>query len=211
MSSNDISADLNALSLEHKSPLEQPLPVDTTQYVSICVDYSNIRHFYSTDRDIKVNVRKLVQLLEGDRNVFYRGVAGSSNSTFDMDVIKFFWGSCGYEMYFELRQPRQKETYVDEIVKSMILDKSLGPHTSHMANLKIVLVTGDGNDNHKGCMSFPQVVEYAITKHNRDVEVWAISDCLHERFSRLRRKYPTKLTIMYLDNPKLDLYHHSIY
>jgi hypothetical protein len=208
--SSDISLILNGLNLNqadsHQLPIELlPMypPLDYEHKISICVDFSNIRYFTTQ----KVDICKLVKKLEGERNVFYRGVAGSGFKE-DVEVINYIWKSCGYYTAFQIREPNGKEKFIDEVVKNMVQKSLLN---RHMVNLKIVLVTGDGNKPPCGLLSFPEMVEYAITLFNRDVEVWALSNSIHDDFLKLRKKYPTKLTIIYLDMYKDELYSYSAY
>ncbi len=217
MSSKDISFNrpiLNQSGPEEKESAPSKQLIHSAQApdyepaISICVDFSNIR--LQTDnykcplsQSKQIDVGAFVKKVEGDRKVYYRGVAGSSSNIKDCKFIDSLWKSFGYETYFQLRTFK-KERFVDEAVKNMIFGTIL--RSRHMVNLKIVLVTGDGNTSPYGLMSFPEMVEITICKYGRDVEVWSNSDNLHDEFLKLKRKYPTKLTIVYIDRWETELY-----
>ena len=116
--SSDISLILNCLNLNKVDSPLLPIeilpmypPLDYEHKISICVDFSNIRSFTGSSKE-KVDLCKLVKKLEGERKVFYRGVAGSGNKE-DVEVINYIWKSCGYYTAFQIREPFEKEKFID--------------------------------------------------------------------------------------------------
>lgn len=62
----------------------------------------------------------------------------------------------------------------------------------------LVLMTGDGNDNHKQT-NFPITVERVI-EDNWKVELWSWKRSLGYRFRNIQEVYPTGISINYLDD-----------
>ena len=97
------------------------------------------------------------------------------------------------------------ETLVDDALHGQILAEVLrhdasaeGWHDAPVAPHRLVLVTGDGNDNGGAC-SFPECITRALDKR-WEVELWSWRAGLSRRFVQLAAGSEGRMRVRYLDD-----------
>lgn len=141
----------------------------------------------------------LVRLVEDGRNVATRVVAGSTTTAELAAGADPFalWETCGYTTQVH-RNRTAGEQFVDQALQSSItavLQKVPTPGRHHT----LVLLSGDGNEDVEGAISFPKVLEFGIRLGFR-VEVWAWRGALSHKHRLLATRYPASVTIHLLDD-----------
>ena len=114
----------------------------------------------------------------------------------------------GFKVYVEQRRPRGNEQGVDDALHAQAMDALGKDFGAGRLSQTLILMTGDGNDNHER-VSFPSVVVQAM-KVNADrgesgrdplwkVEIVCWERALSGRLRDLRDQYPEFISIRFLD------------
>jgi hypothetical protein len=177
----------------------EPMPAkgpSDTHKISVFIDLSNIQ--CATElRNHTLNISKLVELVEGGRNIIMRGVTGSCRYEDEHASIKSNWDELCYQNQFQIRTPGMGEQFVDQALQMMIMKAR---HTyRHDANKTIVLVSGDGNNLLPGLPSFPEILNFSA-EDGFNIEVWSFSTSLSHKYRQLLREIPAKMKIRFLDD-----------
>jgi hypothetical protein len=160
---------------------------DERDRVHIFVDDSNI--FRGLEDGCVPDIPKLVAHLEGGQCVEERVVVGSSGK-------HNHWEKWKEARYMVSRDPRQgKEVFVDDALVAQLLGSAakMFPPPGRI----LVLVTGDGNDNH-GRVSFPEAV-YAALRHQWYVRVYTWKAKCNPKYKVLAHSQPG-FSLKYLDD-----------
>eukprot|EP01124_Arcella_intermedia_P028627 TRINITY_DN585_c0_g1_i2.p1 TRINITY_DN585_c0_g1~~TRINITY_DN585_c0_g1_i2.p1 ORF type:complete len:557 (+),score=118.64 TRINITY_DN585_c0_g1_i2:254-1924(+) len=161
--------------------------------VHVFVDYSNI---FIPIQPLRLNVTKLVEIVENNRTAVSRNVVGSKPP--DNVALWSLWKSLRYNVVLGQRL-EGKEIFVDEALHSMMIRCIYDFRESQ--NNVLVLLSGDGNDHVKSTATFPVMCEFALNSGWK-VEVWSWKKSLNSQYSKLRASYPNKFSICYLDDHK---------
>ena len=145
-----------------------------------------------------MNVYKLVEIVEGFRPAGSRVVAGSHRLNTPVPVAFRIWESLGYDTMIQQRAPGLGEQFVDEALKTAIA-KPLFTIREDRDKHTIVLLSGDGNAETKGSVTFPQMMTQALDQ-GFCVEVWSWRKSLNGAFRKLQRSNPDMVTLVELDN-----------
>lgn len=144
---------------------------------------------------LRLHYRNLFALLEDDREVGTRMLAGSVTAANGL-VFKYAT-ECGYEADLLRRIANEdgsaREQAVDEMLHLRIANALLDfdpPQT-------LVLATGDGREHRRDC-SFPRQVVRAL-RRGWNVEVYSWAGCLSPAFSDIRVATTGALSVRHLD------------
>jgi hypothetical protein len=178
----------------------------------IFVDASNImfgaQRTGENERDlsIRIKVNKLIETVTNFRHVEHGVVIG----TVPDRASKYWeqWRDAGFDVHvFQAVKDgggRKYEQGVDDTLQTMMSQDAARVFNPSRT---LVLMTGDGNQNH-GRVSFPEVVENAI-RNDWTVEIWRwkasgskIYKCLHEA-------YPSRVTLYDLDPFREHITYHK--
>jgi hypothetical protein len=172
--------------------------------IRVYVDYSNIffgsqtvlspEGKYIRDLSIRIKINRLHSLIIGDRNAEETVVFGSDLP--GLALVWNIWRDLGFKVH---TQVGVKQDMVDDaLIAQMqlgILKYSHPPATQRT----LVLLTGDGNDNH-GRATFPSVLEGAIGAGWK-VELWSWRQSINKRYEDFYNSYSSEdvFKIHYLD------------
>jgi hypothetical protein len=143
----------------------------------------------SRDERVLLDVDALVDLMTKDTRCESRFVAGSNIP----EAVRRRWEGKGFKVMEELRAPGTGEQFVDEALHSCISRAILDelPQT-------LILGTGDGNEK-EGTNSFPGLARSAA-RNGWKVVVWGWMSSTSPRFYDVKREFPDRIEIRYLDN-----------
>jgi len=174
----------------------------------VVVDNSNI--FYGAqnlpgggkDFSVRLNVGLLAQVIEGGRTFRKKIVGGSIPPP--SDKVWDEWKKRGYEVHLGAKSSDGKESFVDDMLHAQILHDLTD---KHVLPQKLILVTGDGNDNDGRC-SFPIVVRKALDR-GWHVEIWSWTRSTSGAYFALMKANPHTVTIRWLDpfRERITFYH----
>eukprot|EP01040_Poterioochromonas_malhamensis_P010333 gene10333-11240_t len=188
--------------------------------IHIFIDQSNIsvssQYIYNpvtskVDRDIRqrVNPRQLHTIITSGRTVKTRVIFGSKSSSesngkgvsnnSDHYIWKK-WEELQYQVAYTIREPKNKEQFVDDALIAQIGSAILGNESFPDSPQTLVLLTGDGNDNY-GRASFFKTVQQALL-HKWKVEIWTWSIACSENYKQLQKAYSGTglFELIYLDD-----------
>ena len=140
------------------------------------------------------------QTTAGQRALGARHAAGTQRGA--QDATWPAYRACGFMVH--LQKTGGGEDLVDDALHAQILAELLrhdavaeGWAGEAAAPHKLVLVTGDGNDN-KGAVSFPECCTRAL-QMKWQVEVWGWRRGMSAKFNQLAAGHPGQMTVRYLD------------
>lgn len=175
---------LSAMADEKKSARE---------VIHVIVDNSNVylgaqNKGGTQNRNVRLNIGRLVEVIEGQRQCKTREVVG----TIGPAKVVQEWTACGYQVHSPPIKT-SKEIFADGDARKLLMQCAIDYHGKGHT---LVLVTGDGNkDDPDG--NFPECVESALLAGWK-VEVWAWKKSLNAQYYELKKKY-AKLSIVKLD------------
>ena len=189
-----------------KSQLEQVRLDVNADNLHIFVDNSNLIHCaqyeyshktgkFERNMAIRVNVVAVARIITLRRTCPQKIVVGSIvSSSASSDKMWGKWQESGFTYHLFIRADGAGEQNIDDTLISMAYEALLDYDHRTM-----VLVTGDGNDNH-GRASFYKLVVQTLKK-GWDVELWSWENSLNSRYLKLKDENPGpgKLHIRYLD------------
>lgn len=136
----------------------------------------------SMDLAVRVNVKELAGLLEGESPCALREVAASRPSN---PRICAAWSKIRYHVHNDTRAGSARQALGDHIFETLIDPRLVQqPQT-------LTLATGDGSH-------FPQLVEVALS-YGWHVVIWSWNRCLSEKFRKLGAEHPLRVDIRLLD------------
>jgi len=145
------------------------------------------------DPRIRVNIPKLVQMIEMGRDVATRCVVGSHTSKYTKEWQEE-WQGLSYKTASVMRDLNGKEVGVDEFIHAQLSRVLLKDHRNTQT---LVLVTGDGNDN-KDNSNFPEIIEAAMRK-GWQIELWAWDCSVSHVYRKFAIFYPRQFQLQILD------------
>jgi len=163
----------------------------------VFLDNSNLYHglhHHIMCSPLCIDVDYLKQLWVGNFQLDKSWVAGSAMDTARHDAIYWSrWERQGFSLMMTTR--KSKEVFVDDALHAQILFTLMTHHSTPAP--KLVLVSGDGNENH-GRTSFPACVCLAL-KLGWSVDVWAWKEGTHSTWFHLQRFFP-QLNVHFLND-----------
>lgn len=144
---------------------------------------------------IRIYIRHLVKLVEGNHRVHTRVLAGSVPP--GNDALWDYARAAGYDTDLLNKIERDDGRFGEQAVDEMLHLKIANALLDHEAPQTLVLVTGDGKVSDFGT-SFPLQAERAL-KRNWNVEVWSWTEQLSQAFRALSQRYPQQLCVRPLD------------
>eukprot|EP01041_Mallomonas_annulata_P004589 gene4589-9118_t len=185
----------------------------TAKKIHLYVDVSNISigiqklNDGTIDRSIKLDISNLTDVVTNLRTVEAAvavgstggggsggtGVAGGVSASAAVAAETPYWKvwtQNGFKTII-LERGRQGEQAVDEVLHAQV---SMEAHRRYREERTIVILTGDGNDNHSRGTSFPQIVEDAMS-NGWTVEVWSWSRSTSRNYEIFKRNYYQRLYI----------------
>lgn len=171
--------------------------------IHVFIDWSNIAlsargQGLTRNDNIRVDPARFAALVEADRDVKQRFVAGSRGMAFNEAWP--IWEKLGYEKYIE---DGGRESAVDMSIREKLIKILLGDFPNKR---KIVLCTGDGNFRdsdgvmNQSMISFPDLVQTAVHK-GFWVELWTWRHATAHAFKLMQtRGYGTRMEVKYLDD-----------
>lgn len=146
------------------------------------------------DLSVRLKVSALAGAVVNSRCCRNRIVFGSKPPANNAVWMK--WKDAGFRVHAFDRAPHRGEVLVDDGLLSMI-NEAIAQHSQQSHTL--VLLTGDGNDNH-GRASFAKSVELAL-RHGWKVEVWAWKLCTNSKYREMQKAYADygHFSLNYLD------------
>eukprot|EP01041_Mallomonas_annulata_P013831 gene13831-29425_t len=154
--------------------------------IHIFVDVSNISIGIQTLPDgskncsIQLNIENLTNLIINERNVQSAIAVGSSiekESKAKLTVPWITWEKSGFKTIIKQRGLQGEQT-VDEVLHAQISRETIGVYRKEDERTFVIL-TGDGNINHKHGTNFPQIILDAMRNH-RTVELWSWKRCINQ-------------------------------
>jgi uncharacterized LabA/DUF88 family protein len=175
---------------------EPPPPLSTPSEIHhILIDQSNMFYSARTSDDIandkmdakslRLSIKGLTVLLEDDRNIVTRYVAG----TFDGSNYGFWsaWKNAGYKCSMIKQNSDRREKDVDTVLHAIGLQIALDHKDKKPGSETLVIATGDGNF-HNTLTSFPRLV-YAAASMGMRVEIWSWANSRSANFSRIAKYF----------------------
>eukprot|EP01041_Mallomonas_annulata_P007695 gene7695-15750_t len=162
--------------------------------IHIFVDVSNIAIGIQKlsdgtwDRSLKLNVKNLSDVIKNIRTVVSAVAVGSSKEGPSVAIETSYWKiwkQCGFKPII-LQRGIEGEQAVDEVLHAQIATEA---HKKYPEERTLVILTGDGNDNHDHGTSFPQIIENAM-RNDWTVEVWSWSQSTSRNYQIYRTNYP---------------------
>eukprot|EP01033_Poteriospumella_lacustris_P000882 gene882-635_t len=146
------------------------------------------------DLSVRLKVSALAGAVVNSRCCRSRIVFGSKPPANNAVWMK--WKDAGFRVHAFDRAPHRGEVLVDDGLLSMI-NEAIAQHSQQSHTL--VLLTGDGNDNH-GRASFAKSVELAL-RHGWKVEVWAWKLSTNVKYREMQKAYADygRFSLNYLD------------
>ena len=170
------------------------------EQVHVIVDLSNItagaRNMSRPDEDrsITLNVAELLQVVIHGRVLDESLCVGSYPKEDDPQWAE--WRANGVRTDFVL-PVKDKEDRVDETLHAGMMDMILGNKDS-ARNRTIILLSGDGNDNHGRKTTFPRCLQYALD-FGYKVEVWSWKACTASVYKAWQANGLDNYSLFFLD------------
>jgi len=150
------------------------------------------------DLSIRINTKKVAEVVEMQRNAVSRFVAGSHGNSEGPIKWAQAWKDAGYKVT-SLPQFQRRGSGVDEMLcnEARFLLRS---RSSDSGKNTLVLVTGHGNQS-DGKAKFLDIIQQAISMHKSkwDVEVWCWKNSTSNTYTVLADQYPSRISVHYLD------------
>lgn len=187
-----------------RHPLRMKIESLKRENVHVFVDNSNIylgaqltpgtEGQSNRDFSVRLKVSALAGAVVNSRCCRNRVVFGSKPPANNAVWTK--WRDAGFRVHAFDRVPNRGEVLVDDGLLSMI-NEAIAQHSGQSHTL--VLLTGDGNDNH-GRASFAKSVELAL-RHGWKVEVWAWKLSTNSKYRDMQTAYANygSFSLNYLD------------
>eukprot|EP01041_Mallomonas_annulata_P010970 gene10970-22926_t len=173
----------------------QEIERQKSKKIHIYVDVSNItigiqkKSDGTTDNSIRLDVRNLTDLITDLRTVVSAVAVGSDKEIESIAIQKPYWHTWkqnGFKPIILQRTPGKGEQAVDEVLVAQIATEAQKRYPEERT---LVILTGDGNDNHGRGTSFPQIIENAM-RNDWTVEVWSWSQCTSRNYQIYKTNYP---------------------
>lgn len=145
---------------------------------------------------LRLHYRNLFTLLEDDRDVGARVLAGSYTAA-NAGVFKYAT-ECGYEADLLRRVGNEDGSVSEQAVDEMLHLRIANALLDFDPPQTLVLATGDGREHRRDC-SFPRQVVRAI-KRGWNVEVYSWTGCLSPAFGDIGVRAPCTLSVRHLDD-----------
>ena len=127
--------------------------------VHVFVDGWNVHNHSGDYQSHELSVKRVVQRIECDRTVVERKLCGSAREGNERDKRMWqAWKEANYDVDIEVRRAGAGEQAVDDRIHAAALFTASKRFEDDRT---LILVTGDGNDNH-GRTTFPEVVNAAL-------------------------------------------------
>ena len=156
------------------------------------------------DYNIRLNIPKLVEVMECGRRVEERLVGGSEGNS-PMDGVWRAWEDCNYNLAISKRQGG--EMFVDDMIHGQIMNSILQRSVMEgdESPKTLVIASGDGNLNDDRS-TFPRCCEFAL-KLGWWVEIVAWRESCSNAFFDVKRRDPNgdKMSIIFLDDYRADI------
>eukprot|EP01041_Mallomonas_annulata_P012950 gene12950-27323_t len=194
--------------LNDRSNVMEDIERQKTKKIHIFVDVSNIKigiqrlNNGTSNFSIRINVKKLVDLITNLRKIESAYAVGSDLENESIAKKKPFWKvweSCGFETTIKRRVGvgvakgggnngtssissgggGGGEQTVDEALHALI---AVEANKKYRESRTLVILTGDGNDNHNHGTNFPFVIRQALAG-DWNVELWSWSHCVNEIYT----------------------------
>eukprot|EP01041_Mallomonas_annulata_P007694 gene7694-15749_t len=172
--------------------------------IHIFVDVSNITIGMQKlsdgilDRTLKLDVRNLTDLITDLRTVVSAVAVGSDKEIESIAIQKPYWQTWkqnGFKPIILQRNPCKGEQSVDEILVAQIATEAQKKYPEERT---LVILTGDGNDNHGRGTSFPETIQNAMI-NGWTVILWNWSKSSNKIYERFLQTYPQKFILHHLD------------
>ena len=125
--------------------------------VHVFVDGWNVHNHSGDYQSHELSVKRVVQRIECDRTVVERKLCGSAREGASQRMWQA-WKEANYDVDIEVRRAGAGEQAVDDRIHAAALRTASKRFEDDRT---LILVTGDGNDNH-GRTTFPEVVNAAL-------------------------------------------------
>lgn len=182
--------------VERPDSLLEEVAARYAETVRIYIDVSNINGALDADLNQPNSTyhERLIEVVEDGREAKSRFV-GASVLPEDVESATNMWRERGYKSTVLPREVHGKEVAVDECIHAAI---AMDISKQFVRKPRLVLLTGDGNDNGGRVSSFPEVVQQALVA-GWCVEVWSSRRLCNRRWFDFATNYGTQFSLHFFD------------